>query len=534
MIVSVQPNNPDAPFAPTLRRYDARTGTPLGPAVRVSREPGKFAPIVPFRRDRLLFSGADATFTVDARTFRARRRVSGGAFQTGLAPDGHTAAFGTEDGSISIVDLRTGERRTFSGRHEDRVHGVHFTPDGRTLATRGDDGKVLVWDVRSGKVRETLTGHTSSVTTLVVADDGRTLYTGGLDGRVIVWDIAGDRRLAQPFQASPPHPSGLSEFPPPPFAIGPSGRTVAAGLPDGGVRLHDARSLRRLGDLPGIEDGEVLAIEFSPDGRAYGVAGEDGTVEVRDVATGQRVRPALRGLGEPVKAMAFSPDGRQLAIADFAGSLRVTDLETGAVRRPPRLEGFPTGISFSPDGRTLAIADVGHGTQLRDSRSLEVVGHLRNAAGDEDRWARFSPDGRLLAVSALGYTQVWDVARRRPVGPRLRDHEFEVFNAEFSPDGRMLATSAFDGKVNLWDVGSRRSLGTLPGVLGPASVRFTPDGRHLFVLDDTGTGQRWEVSPDAWSRHACRVAGRDLTRAEWEQLIPGQSYRRVCYQERVD
>ena len=67
-----------------------------------------------------------------------------------------------------------------------------------------------------------------------------------------------------------------------------------------------------------------------------------------------------------------------------------------------------------------------------------------------------------------------------------------------------------------------------PESLGPASVRFTPDGRRLFVLDDTGTGQRWEVSPDAWSRHACRVAGRGLTRAEWEQVIPGQSYRRVC------
>ena len=268
-----------------------------------------------------------------------------------------------------------------------------------------------MWDVRSGKVRETLTGHTSSVTTLVVADDGRTLYTGGLDGRVIVWDLAGDRRLAHPFQASPLHPSGLSEFPPPPLAISPSGRPVAAGLPGGGVRLHDARSLRRLGDLPGIEDGQVLAIEFRPDGRAFGVSGEDGTVEVRDVATGRRVRPALRGLGEPVKAMAFSPDGGQLAVADLEGGFRVIDLGTGAVRRPPRLEGFPTGISFSPDGRTLAIVDVEHGTQLRDSRSLEVVTHLRNAAGDEDRWARFSPDGRLLAVSAAPGTRSCGTSR---------------------------------------------------------------------------------------------------------------------------
>jgi WD40 repeat protein len=104
-----------------------------------------------------------------------------------------------------------------------------------------------------------------------------------------------------------------------------------------------------------------------------------------------------------------------------------------------------------------------------------------------------------------------------------------VFNVEFSPDGRMLATSGFDGTVILWDVESRHALGTLAGPAGPTSVRFTPDGRRLFALYDTGTAERWEVSPDAWSQHACRVAGRDLTRAEWEQVIPSQDYRRVCF-----
>jgi WD40 repeat protein len=207
----------------------------------------------------------------------------------------------------------------------------------------------------------------------------------------------------------------------------------------------------------------------------------------------------------------------------------VLDLATGALRRPPRLKGFPVHVSFSPDGRTLAIADAGHATELRDSGTLDVVARLRNATGDEDRWVRFSPDGRLLAVSsAAGYTQLWDVARRTRVGQPLRGHEFDVFNVEFSPDGRMLATSGFDGTVILWDVATRRALGTLPGPLGPTSVRFSPDGRHLFVLDDTGKAQRWEVSPDAWSRQACRVAGRGLTRPEWEQVVPDQHYRPVC------
>lgn len=194
----------------------------------------------------------------------------------------------------------------------------------------------------------------------------------------------------------------------------------------------------------------------------------------------------------------------------------------------PGSPGIPLHLSFSPDGGMLAIG-LKRGTELRDSRSLRVVARLPNRAGDDDRWARFSPDGRLLAVSSFeGYTQLWDVASRRRIGPPLRGHESEVLNAEFSPDGRLLATSSFDGTVILWDVASRRALGTLPGRTGAVSARFTSDGRRLFVLRDTGEAQRWEASPDAWSRQACRVAGRELTRAEWDDLVPDQEYRQVC------
>jgi WD40 repeat protein len=215
-------------------------------------------------------------------------------------------------------------------------------------------------------------------------------------------------------------------------------------------------------------------------------------------------------------------------VTDLEGNMRVIDLETGGVREAPQVPGFPTHLSFSPDGETLAVVTEG-GFELRDGHSLRVVASLRNRAGDDDRWVRFSPDGRLLAVTSLaGYTQLWDVDSREPVGPRLEGHEFDVYNAEFSPDGRLLATSGFDGAVILWDVESRRALGTMPGPLGPTSTRFAPDSRTLFVLHDPGEAKRVPVEPDAWSEHACLVAGRGLSRAEWEELAPDQDYRSVC------
>jgi WD40 repeat protein len=297
------------------------------------------------------------------------------------------------------------------------------------------------------------------------------------------------------------------------------------------VGVYDAHTLRGLRKLPGIAEGPVWALAFSPDGRVIAVTGKTGTVGLRDSMTGQRVRPPLRGFDSPVQAMAFSPDGDRVAVADLAGDLRTLELETGKVQTAPRTPDRPFHLSFSPDGATMAIALGPSATELRDGRSLRVIARLPNRAGDGASWARFSPDGRLLAVGAFeGYTQLWDVARHKRVGAPLRGHEHEVYNAEFSPDGRMLATSSSDGTVILWDVESRRAVGTLPAPPDGLATRFTPDGRRLFTLGDSGAMTRWEVSPDAWSRRACRVAGRELTRAEWKELVPDQDYRPVCSQ----
>ena len=532
-----------APHPAHVRRFDVRSGRQLGRVLRVGR-PDTAAPVVGARRDRLVLTGTaeNATYVVDTATLRVRQRLPSGAFTAGLSLDGRRAALGGEDGSVTLLDLRTGKRRRLADRHDGRVQELAFSADGRTLATVGDDGRGLAWDLRRGSVRETLTGHSGRVTHVNVSDDGRTLYTTGFDSRIIVWDIAGDRRLAQPF----PGGNRLGEGLVPALAVSPDGRRLAAGLRGGGVRLRDARTLRLQGELPGIEGDAVLAVEFSPDGRTMAVTGSGGSVELRDASSGRRIRPPLPGVrsgfgapGAPnwaplpasdAQALAFSPDGGRLAVADLLGNVRLLDLRSGRVRQGPQLPTLALSLSFSPDGKLLAIALADRGTELRDGRSLRVVAHLSNGAGgDADRAVRFSPDGRLLAVTShLGYTQLWDVASRRRAGRRLTGHEGGVLGAEFSPDGRMLATTGGDGTAILWDVASRRALGTLPGPLGWVTARFTPDGRHLFVLRDSGEAERWQVEPDAWSEYACRVAGRELTRAEWSEFVPDQDYRRVC------
>ena len=112
----------------------------------------------------------------------------------------------------------------------------------------------------------------------------------------------------------------------------------------------------------------------------------------------------------------------------------------------------------------------------------------------------------------------------------LGGHAGSVTSASLSPDGRTLASGSTDGTVRLFDLATQKLLGApLPGVPNrPVIPQFAPDGAHLFAITVAGRAFRWDIRPSAWRRHACAVAGRRLTRAEWEDVLPGRVYAPAC------
>ncbi|WP_326829744.1 caspase family protein [Streptosporangium sp. NBC_01810] len=127
------------------------------------------------------------------------------------------------------------------------------------------------------------------------------------------------------------------------------------------------------------------------------------------------------------------------------------------------------------------------------------------AVGEGSAWAvAYSPDGKTLAVSETdGTIRLWDVATRRPIGTPLTGHPDDVRGVAFSPDGKTMATTAADKAVRLWDVATRRPLGApLTGhtdAIGSAfnpvnGVLFSPDGRTLATAGNDGTVRLWDVA----------------------------------------
>jgi hypothetical protein len=72
-----------------------------------------------------------------------------------------------------------------------------------------------------------------------------------------------------------------------------------------------------------------------------------------------------------------------------------------------------------------------------------------------------------------------------------------------------------------------RILGPLEVVRGDESLAL---GTRVVTLDDNGRGSLWDIQPQSWARRACEVAGRSLTRAEWNDALPERTYAPACTQ----
>jgi WD40 repeat protein/DNA-binding SARP family transcriptional activator len=507
----------------SIRRFDARTGRAMGPEQFVTHRPGDVDLMVSGDGRRVITASPEGRTVIrDAQTLRPVERIPGRA--EALSPDGRTLLVGGRDGSVRFRDLVTGTSRTASGRHDGEVTRASFGADGRTAVTGGTDNRVIVWNVVRATARETFVGHTAPVTALAISRDGRTLYSGAVDGTVILWDLASSGGLGRPFT------TGTAErYPFPTYALRPDGRVLAVGHENGTVDLIDPRTLLRLSTFTAVSHGPVLALGYVPHSGLLVVGGDNGFLALVDPVHGTRVT-RLRGHGGALYTPSFSADGRLMATSSDEAII-LWDLRAGEpVGRPLRSSVVALGgAALSPDGRTLAIPQSGQDVEIIDVATGRHRAWLRQSESVIPM--RFTPDGRyLVGGSSGGWARLWSAKTGRPAGQVLAGPAGGVFGLAVSADGDTLALGGVDGSVRLYDVPTRQPLGPpLPGGQdGPIAPEFTPDGSYLFAVTQAGRSYRWDVRPSSWEREACAVAGRTLTRSEWQAALPGRPYAPAC------
>jgi WD40 repeat protein len=149
----------------------------------------------------------------------------------------------------------------------------------------------------------------------------------------------------------------------------------------------------------------------------------------------------------------------------------------------------------------------------------------------------FSPDGKILAAKSPDRIVFWDPMNRRLLGPL--EEPGATYDAlkemAFSPDGHLLAVSAVAGLhergfIRLWDVAQRRVLQVdIPSPRDQAlPLAFSKNGDRLMSVDRLCRIIFHDMRLQSWQDLACQRANRNLTRAEWQQYLPGEPYQLVC------
>lgn len=308
---------------------------------------------------------------------------------------------------------------------------------------------------------------------------------------------------------------------------------MATSLGDGTVAVVDLRTKRLVETLPARDGAVAEGLAFLPGGRRLATGGIGASVTVWDL----RSRTVVRQLrfSEPVGATAVSRDGTMVAVQRQTSGGRdshveVRDLRSGGTLYTHTIRFGLGGLSFSGDGRMLVASGCCRGGSVVngwDARSGAQRFH-RTIAQKATAFA-LAPDSRTLAVgTGDGHVIVLDARSGAQRGQATTVAGSEVQQIAVSPDGRLLAVSPHNGGATLWDLRSRSRLGdefpVSPGVI--PQVAFEPNGRLL--LTEFGSNIEWPTDRPTLQSFACQIAGRDLARDDWKDLLPTRAYRPVC------
>ncbi|MGI9184754.1 MAG: toll/interleukin-1 receptor domain-containing protein [Solirubrobacteraceae bacterium] len=451
---------------------------------------------------------------------RAGAQVDGAAIPSTMAfsPDGRLVAGGSENGTATVWDTRTGagvrylRLGTTSGmRTRPYVFTVAFSPDGARLLTTQEDvsnrGRTVIWKLSrwttvvvpgtsstwspdghyvattqpdgSAAVYAAITGQQFSARLngnvaitgvsrfgLDTGGQPTQLITGSRSGQVSVWNLssgaasetlAGDAGLVTP------------------VGISPDGAHILTWSADGSARLWDS--------------GRIVA---QPSVRSHAVAVADRSLQALDSGYAQRA-----DLLSPVRAIVS------------AAGLRVLDARTNAVQAvvPAGGRSFDNA-AFDAAGRLMLVmtSTLGqHGfTAPAELRGIPGGRVLRVLSGPGSRalGGAVSPDGRLVAaVDAKGVIGVWSAATGHQL-LAFRRHEVahattapQLVDLKFSPDGRLLLSADQQGRTFVWVARTGRVRNDLRGPPVPL-------GQYLGMGGAISPDDRLVVTTRSWDDNA--------------------------------
>jgi WD40 repeat protein len=377
------------------------------------------------------------------------------------------------------------------------LEGLAFSPDGSRLASSSVDGSILLWDVASHRRVFRPLAHSGEVYTGAFHPNGKMLASGSSDQTIRIWNVDTGLPLGPPSRA-PEAVYGV--------AFSPDGRRLASACKNGTVVLWNVSESPVANPLSIIKtlnahDGNAYSVAFSSDGKTLASAGSDNKIVLSDGDTGRPLPVSpLKGHTNEVFTVAFSPTNpNRLASGGMDTSIRLWDITTGKPIGQPLKQHSRTVfmINFSPDGAKLASVALDAKTLLWDITATNPTSRALTGYREGALSVAFSPvkgSTTLASGSVNGDVVLWDVPTRKWLGTPVESLTDWVYRVKFSPDRDTLAATTAGNQIMLWSQSTAQVIGSLKGHSKHIkSLDFSPDGKTLASASEDGSVILWDL-----------------------------------------
>lgn len=197
--------------------------------------------------------------------------------------------------------------------HTKTINRIAWSPDGKYLASPSNDKTIRIWDVYTGECVRVLEGHTEEVYDTAWSPDGRMLASGSKDQSVLLWDFLTGNILQK---ITNKH-----------FVYSLAWNSIGTKLAIGNLNDIDIWNIekRRIEiSLRGHKDS-ILGIAWHLSGKILASVSVDRSLRVWDLATGSQ-ELVLEGHSDYVSFLSWIPNQQVIATSSHDKSVRIWNL----------------------------------------------------------------------------------------------------------------------------------------------------------------------------------------------------------------
>lgn len=209
--------------------------------------------------------------------------------------------------------------------HDRGITCAKFSPDGKVLATASADASIRIYAVpdypvqdQAFKLLRTLHTHKAGINAISWSPIGPsfTLASASDDKSILLWNP-----LSSDFPIPPSPFLGHSNYVYS-LAFSPKGNMLVSGSYDEALFLWDARSAKKMKDLPAHSD-PVSGVDFVKDGTMVCSCSSDGLIRIWDSGTHQCLKTLVNEDRKAVTAVRFTPNGRYVLAWTLDSNIRL-------------------------------------------------------------------------------------------------------------------------------------------------------------------------------------------------------------------